>query len=225
MAINKSISFNTQKRKLVELIPDPHNPRVLTNHDAQELKKSLTKFDLASIPVIDTKNNILAGHQRIRLMTEMKGEDHEIEVRVPSRDLTKEEVSEYRLRDNRNQGQFDFDILANHYDVEFLMGVGFKESELLGFVTDEFEDEFYEYDDNNCEYPIVPKFSEQYSSVVIFSKNELDANWLKNVLRIESKKDYKNEHIGECNVLNVKQFQEFWEMSLEQAKEEGKDEG
>ena len=221
---DKKISFRTEKRKLIDLIPDPHNPRRLSNHDAKELKKSLTKFDLASIPVIDTKNNILAGHQRIKLMTEMKGEDHEIEVRVPSRKLSDEEVQEYRIRDNRNQGEFDFDMLANHYDVDFLMDVGFKESELLGMVTDEYEDEFYQYDDSNCEYPLAPKFSEQYNSVVIFSKNELDTNWLKNVLRITSKKDYKNEHVGECYVMDVKKFQEFWERSLEQAREEGRDE-
>ena len=43
-----------------------------------------------------------------------------------------DEVTEYRLRDNRNHGDFDYDILANTFDVEYLESVGFKGSELVG---------------------------------------------------------------------------------------------
>lgn len=206
---NTQISFTTQKRKLNELIPDPNNPRYMTKHDAGELQNSLKKFDLASIPVIDTHNSILAGHQRIKILKQLKGDDHEIEVRVPNRDLTEDEVIEYRLRDNRNVGNFDYDSLANQYDVEFLTTIGFTEEELLGLFPDEFEQEFDSYTDDNAEFQIVPKFGEQYDVVMIFSKHELDYLWLQETLKILSKKCYKNERVGQCKVIDVKDFQKI----------------
>ena len=90
------------------------------------------------------------------MLKQKHGVNHEIDVRVPSRDMSEEEITEYRLRDNRNHGEFDYDILANNFDIDYLENVGFKGSELVGFDTDEFEDEFFSYDDvflNRCEHP------------------------------------------------------------------------
>ena len=212
--MSKKIEWTTEKRKLGELIPDPNNPRRLSTHDGRQLKKSLDNFNLASIPVIDKENNILAGHQRIKILMTKRGSNSEIDVRVPSREMTKEEITEYRLRDNRNTGEFDYDVLANNFDIEYLEEVGFKGSELVGYVTDEFEDEFYSYDDANAEMPIVPKFSEKYNAVIIFSENELDMNWLRNVLNLKVEKDYKNTRVGESHVMNVKDFQKIWEEGI-----------
>lgn len=206
---SKEISFSTEKRKLNDLVPDPNNPRFMTKHDAEGLKASLQKFSLASIPVIDTEDNILAGHQRINIMKQLKGEDFEIEVRVPNRKLSKDEVDEYRLRDNRNHGQFDYDSLANQFDIDYLTKIGFTEEELLGLFPDEFEQEFESYDDTKAEYQITPKFGEQYDVVMIFSKNELDYLWLQETLKIISKKCYKNERVGQCKVIDVKDFQQI----------------
>jgi len=212
--MSEKIEWTTEKRKLGELIHDPNNPRRLSTHDGRQLKKSLEKFNLASIPVIDRENNILAGHQRIKILMSKRGSNSEIDVRVPSREMTKEEITEYRLRDNRNTGEFDFDILANNFDIEYLEEVGFKGSELVGFVTNEFEDEFFKYDDTNAEMPIVPKFSEKYNAVIIFSDNELDMNWLRNVLNMKIEKDYKNTRVGESHVITVKDFQNIWEKGI-----------
>jgi len=205
--MSEKIEWTTEKRKLGELVPDPNNPRRLSTHDGRQLKKSLDVFNLASIPVIDKENNILAGHQRINILKSQRGSNSEIDVRVPSREMTKEEITEYRLRDNRNTGEFDFDILANNFDIEYLEEVGFKGSELVGFVTDEFEDEFYSYDDTNAELPIVPKFNEKYMAVVIFCENELDENWLRNIFEIKNAKCYKSGRVAPNHVVHVKDLQ------------------
>lgn len=59
--------------------------------------------------------------------------------------------------------------------------------------------------------PIVQKFNERYNSVLIFSNNEMDFNWLRNVLDLKRKKDYKNTRIGETLVITVQEFQKIWE--------------
>ena len=196
-------------RKIKDLIPDKNNPRVLTRHNGMQLDKSLEKFNLVNPIVIDTKNNIVAGHQRIELLKQKYGENHLVDVRIPDRKLTSEEVTEYRLRDNRNSGDWDYDELANQFDIEYLQDVGFTEAELVGFFKDEFEEEFYSYDDDNAEMPIVPKWNEKYSSVVIFCDNELDENWLRNVFDIDKAKDYKTSRVAPNYVIHVQDLQKI----------------
>ena len=123
------ITWGTERRKLSELIPHSTNPRVLTNKQYKDLRKSLTKFDLAEIPAINTDNTLLAGHQRIKVLAEIKGEDTEIDVRVPNRLLTKEEANEYLIRSNKNTGEWDIDSLANEFDQVDLKDWGFEDAD------------------------------------------------------------------------------------------------
>ena len=130
------MKWTTQTRKLVELIPHETNPRELTEKQYQDLESSLKRFDLAEIPVINTTNKILAGHQRIKILSMLKGTDHEIEVRVPDRELNADEEKEYLVRSNKNTGQWDFDVLANHFEMDELKDWGFEEIEFAGFSED-----------------------------------------------------------------------------------------
>jgi hypothetical protein len=125
--------------------------------------------------------------------------------------MTKDEAQEYALRDNRNQGKFDFDALANNYDIEFLTDSGFTEDELLGLYKSEFEQEFESYNDDNAEMPIVPRFSEKYDIVMIYCDNDLDFLWLQEKFGLVKKKCYKSSAIGQCKVVEVKQVQKMME--------------
>jgi len=123
------ITWLNQRRRLGDLIPYDKNPRQLTEKQYDDLKASLGKFNLAEIPAINTDNKIIAGHQRIKILRELEGADYEIDVRVPSRELSKEEYEEYLIRSNKNTGEWDFDILANGFDTEDLVEWGFQENE------------------------------------------------------------------------------------------------
>ena len=90
-----------------------------------DLKKSLEKFNLVEIPAITTDNVILAGHQKLKIMQILGRGEETIDVRVPDRVLTTEEIQEYNLRSNKNMGEWDFDLLAN-FDEKMLMDVGFE---------------------------------------------------------------------------------------------------
>lgn len=123
--------FKTEKRKVKELVPYEFNPRKMREDQVEVLKKSLEQFGLVELPVIDADDTIVAGHQRLRVMAMLgRGEDT-IEVRVAKRKLTEEEFQKYNIISNKVVGEFDWDLLANHFDEELLKSAGFKEEDLL----------------------------------------------------------------------------------------------
>lgn len=126
------VEFHTEWRKVGQLVPYEYNPRHLTKRQYRTLKKSLQKFSLAEIPVINTDGTILAGHQRIAILTQMYGPDYELEVRIPNRVLTPKECQEYIIRSNQNHASWDVDMLANVFDTSDLMDWGFSKSFLAG---------------------------------------------------------------------------------------------
>lgn len=125
------LSWQTEKRKIKDLVPYEKNPRklLLSSERAEKLKESLTKFNLVEIPVVDTHNKILAGHQRIKIMLLLGRGAEEIDVRVPNRELTKEEFTEYNLRSNIEAGEWDLDLLSD-LEEALLSDVGFTSEEL-----------------------------------------------------------------------------------------------
>lgn len=132
------LSWKTETRKVSELVPFEHNPRVLSKKQAEQLGKSLKKFNIVEIPAINTDGLILAGHQRIAILkAQGRGEDM-IDVRVPSRPLTDAECKEYNLRSNKNTGEWNFDELAN-FEPLMLEEVGFDLTE-LGLAPDNTRD-------------------------------------------------------------------------------------
>ena len=123
------ITWTTEKRKISDLIPAEYNPRQMTEKQVKDLTTSLERFNLADPIIINTDNKIIGGHQRIKIFDLHGKHDIEIDVRVPSRKLNPEEEKELNLRLNRNNGQWDFDALAN-FDEEMLKDVGFDSKEL-----------------------------------------------------------------------------------------------
>ena len=141
------ILWHNEKRKISELIPTENNPRILTEKQKKDLEKSINKFDLAEIPAINTNNKILAGHMRLKILQELKG-DIEIDVRVPNRELTEKEAGEYLIRSNKNTGEWDMDMLANEWDELELIDFGFDEIDLgMDVAEEEAKEDDYEMPD------------------------------------------------------------------------------
>ena len=133
------MKWQTEQRKISELVEFSGNPRQMTEKQVQDLTASLKKFDLVEIPAITTNNKILAGHQRLKIMAILGRGDEVIDVRVPDRELTEDEEREYLIRSNRNSGEWDWDLLANGFDVAELTDWGFDEGELQSFDVGEIE--------------------------------------------------------------------------------------
>ncbi len=136
----KKLVWTNEKRKVNDLIPYEKNPRKLTEKQKEFLQKSLTKFNLMSIPTINTDNTIISGHQRVKILQLLGRGNEEIDVRVPNRKLTEAEMREANLLDNKTQelGEWDFDLLKD-FDVNLLKDVGFSDTE-LGIPDVEFDE-------------------------------------------------------------------------------------
>ena len=135
------LNWTTEKRKLSELIDWEKNPRQLSKHDAEHIQKSLEKFGVADPLVINLDNTIIGGHQRKRILKMINDPNYEVDVRVPERLLNDEEVAELNIRLNKNTGAFDWDILANEFEMDDLLEWGFSEEELFGLDFGEEEPE------------------------------------------------------------------------------------
>ena len=138
--MSEKLKWSTQQRKISDLIPFENNPRHLTEKQAKDLKKSISKFDLAEIPAIDTDNTILAGHMRLKILEQLGRGEEIIDVRVPNRKLTEAEAQEYLLRSNKNTGEWDMDLLSS-FDIDLLHDVGFENTDLS---FDAFDNEIVE---------------------------------------------------------------------------------
>ncbi|MBU0959795.1 MAG: ParB N-terminal domain-containing protein, partial [Nanoarchaeota archaeon] len=109
--------------------PYEFNPRNITEKGLKDLKQSIENFGLAEPIVINTTNIIIGGHARYFVLKE-RG-DKECDCYMPSRKLNDKEVKELNIRLNKNiAGIFDFDILANNFELPDLLECGFTENEL-----------------------------------------------------------------------------------------------
>ena len=122
------IKWHLETRPIKELTPHPSNPRKMTKEQHAQLKTSLDKFGLIDKPIITQEGQILGGHQRIRILKEEGAK--EIECWVPDREITDHEVDELLIRLNKNSGEWNWDDLANSFEVIDLMDWGFTADDL-----------------------------------------------------------------------------------------------
>lgn len=123
-----------------DLKPASYNPRKWDKAAADQLKESIKRFGIVDPFVINSSperfNTIIGGHFRWEMAKELGFETVPIVyVNIPNIEKEKE----LNLRLNRNQGEFDIDLLAE-FDESFLADVGFN-SEELDIVFEEDKDE------------------------------------------------------------------------------------
>ena len=129
----EKITWHTEQRKIGDLVEWDKNPRQLSKHDAEHLKKSLDGFGFADPLIINVDNHIIGGHMRRRVMLQDGYKPNDlIDVRVPDRALTEREAEELAIRLNKNSGAWDFDALANGFEMDDLIEWGFSDDELKG---------------------------------------------------------------------------------------------
>lgn len=123
-----TITWHLETRKLSQLKDHPKNPRQLSAHDAAHLTVSIDKFGLIDKPIINVNGEIIGGHQRKKILKKLAIK--EVECWVPNRELNQKEVDELNIRLNRNTGDFDYDILANQWEITDLLDWGFEMDDL-----------------------------------------------------------------------------------------------
>lgn len=128
-AMSHKLTWTTVQKRVDDLVPQEVNPRIITDKQMSDLKRSLKKFNLVEVPAIDMNGKILAGHQRIKALQLLGRGDELIDVRIPNRKLTKQESDEYLLASNKLGGDWDFELLKS-FDLGTLEFAGFDDVEL-----------------------------------------------------------------------------------------------
>lgn len=124
------IKWHLETRKISSLKNHSKNPRRLTEEQFKHLSTSLQKFGLIDKPIINPNGLIIGGHQRKNVLYKLGIK--EVECWVPSSPLDDKQIDELNVRLNKNTGEWDFDILANEWDVKDLTEWGFTAEELAG---------------------------------------------------------------------------------------------
>ncbi len=150
-----------------------YNPRQITERQVEDLKKSIEQFGVVE-PVVansnpERMNIIVGGHQRVRILTILG----HTEVPVFYVNLDEAKEKELNVRLNKNTGSFDWDKLANNFDVEDLKTWGFTDGELgLGgnekdvIDTDNLGASLDSYLDGNIRQVVLYFKKDEYESVL-----------------------------------------------------------
>lgn len=118
------------------------NPRKWSEEQKAQLKESIKRFGNVD-PIIvnsheDRKNIIVGGHFRMEACKELGYKN----MPVVFVNLTPEKEAELNLRLNRNQGEFDLEMLAE-FDSSMLLDIGFTSEDIDDiFPTDKNEEQF-----------------------------------------------------------------------------------
>lgn len=125
----------TNKLKYNEL-----NPRQLKDKGFKQIVRSIKrdpKF-LQARPILYTKvgneNIVFAGNQRLRACIENKMSEV---YAMDCSELTKKEIDRLTIIDNTHSGEWDFDLLANSYELDDLKDFGLSDYDLKLMVFDD----------------------------------------------------------------------------------------
>tara|TARA_R110000851_G_scaffold1761_3_gene6866 strand:+ start:734 stop:1258 length:525 start_codon:yes stop_codon:yes gene_type:complete len=95
---------------------DPHNPRTITKEKFQELKQSIIDFPEMQIvkPLIVADGLVIGGNMRLLAMKDLGYKE------VYINDVTEwsqAKRDEFMIKDNSHYGSWNYDTLANEWDV------------------------------------------------------------------------------------------------------------
>jgi len=110
--------------KISDVKPNPKNPRIIKDGKFQKLVKSIQEFPdmLNKRPLIvftdvDNKYVVLGGNMRLKACKEIGLKEIPI---IVADEWTEEQKNEFLIKDNVGFGEWDWDSLANEWDVEKL---------------------------------------------------------------------------------------------------------
>ena len=132
-----------KKISIDKILINPNNPRLIKDDKFKKLCKSIQEFPemLELRPIVVNKDMIvLGGNMRLKACQEIGLTEVPI---IVAENLTEEQQREFLIKDNVSGGEWDWDILANEWEVEQLNEWGLDvpinlETELEA-VEDDFE--------------------------------------------------------------------------------------
>ena len=112
-----------ETKKLSDLKPAPYNPRTSNKKQEKNLKESLSKFGLVEPIIFNQRTGyIVGGHFRVRELKKLGYKSVDCVIV----DLSEDDERELNVRLNANTGAWDFDLLANEWNVDELVEWGLE---------------------------------------------------------------------------------------------------
>lgn len=156
-------NLQIETKQLSQLTLLETNPRQISKENFQKLKESISKDKefLNSRPILcypeDGKLIIYAGNQRYRACQELKMTEVPV---IIDPNATKETIKNRVILDNIEFGQWDFDVLANNWELEELQGFKGLDS-LLDLKLNEIDVEDIDFDKIESNNDREKKFKDQ----------------------------------------------------------------
>ena len=122
--------WKIEKRKVAELKFYPGNPRKISKEMLEKLKNSIREFGAVEPLVINPRNEVIGGNQRLKALRELGIE----EVDCIVVDLPKSKEKALNVALNKIQGEFDEDLLKS-----FLMDIELPDLDLTGLTMGEIQ--------------------------------------------------------------------------------------
>ena len=149
------------------------NPRKISKAKLDELEQSITDFGDFGVYLIDEKNNVIAGNQRLKVILKKFGPDAELDCKRLI-GYTKSELRAINIKDNTHSGEWDLDGLAD-WTADLNVDLGIDDKKNLT-------------PDERKIPEMEPLHYEKYDYVMIVCRSVLDYNDLVRKLGIEGKK-------------------------------------
>ena len=112
--------------KISEVKLNPNNPRLIKDDKFKKLVKSIEEFpemlDIRPI-VVNADMVILGGNMRFKACKEAGLKEVPV---IIADNLTEEQQREFLIKDNTSGGEWDFEMLANEWDIEQLEDWGLE---------------------------------------------------------------------------------------------------
>jgi DNA modification methylase len=109
-----------------QVIPNPTNPRIIKDDKFKKLVKSIEEFpqmlELRPI-VVDSNMVVLGGNMRLKACIAAGLKEVPI---IVADNLTEQQQAEFIIKDNVGFGEWDWDLLANQWDMEALEDWGLE---------------------------------------------------------------------------------------------------
>jgi hypothetical protein len=204
--LRKRLPMQITNYKPTDLIMAEYNPRQLTKEQHKDLTDSIKRFGLVDPLIVNThkdrKNIVVGGHQRLRIAQELNIK----EIPCVEVELTPAKERELNIRLNKNSGEWNWDELANHFDVSELIDWGFNDKDLSFFDLDGMTDDIS--DDGEIEF--AEELLLEHNYIVLYFNNPLDWEVAKEKFNLKKVKSSavteKSQKIGIGRVINGKDY-------------------
>ena len=170
-----------QRAAIGTILPNPSNPRIIKDYKFKKLVKSIEDFpqmlELRPI-VVDSNMVVLGGNMRLKACIAAGVKEVPI---IVADQLTDIQKNEFIIKDNVGFGEWDWDQLANQWDMDLLNEWGMD----VPYTEDEIEEMGNPVNDNS-EKPFALELDAESNYLVLKFNTDIDWIQAKTIFELES---------------------------------------